>query len=98
MNTPLNILQNDAAQSFFCAATWADLDSKCVNGVPEGAQACPGGVILECEDGHGCFAYACDNGLPLSTSNFSQPPPSPSDPGDYSVQDMDLLRSTFFVE
>ena len=51
---------------------------------------------MECEDGHGCFAYACNNGLPPSTSTFAQPAPSPSDPGDYSVQDMDLLKSTFF--
>mmetsp|Transcript_40863 Transcript_40863/g.73648 ORF Transcript_40863/g.73648 Transcript_40863/m.73648 type:complete len:97 (-) Transcript_40863:1031-1321(-) len=40
--------------------------------------------------------WSGNNGLPPSTSNFAQPAPSPSDPGDYSVQDMDLLKSTFF--
>ena len=88
VNLPLHVASN----SFFCAANWADLDSRCdENGVPQGARACPGGDILECEDGQGCFAFACGNGLPVA-----QAPVASSDPSDFGVEDMDLLKSTFF--
>ena len=83
------------AATMFCATTWAELDSQCVDGIPQGATPCPSGDILECGEGEGCFAFACNNGVGLI------PPPAPSPSvnkptGDYSVEDMDLLKSTFF--
>ena len=84
----------DAANFFYCAVTWEALDSKCVDDVPEGATPCPSGDMLECADGEGCFAFACNGGaVPANT----QPVPSPSSPtDDYSVDDVNVLKSTFF--
>ncbi|KAL9184576.1 hypothetical protein ACHAXT_012546 [Thalassiosira profunda] len=83
-----------SADTFYCAATWAELDGMCVDGVPAGARPCPSGDILECDDGQGCFAYACDAGRPDAA--YPAASPANSGGGDYSVEDMDLLRSTFF--
>ena len=88
-------LSPGVSATMFCATTWAELDSQCVDGIPQGATPCPSGDILECGEGEGCFAFACNNGVELI------PPPAPSPSankptGDYSVEDMDLLKSTFF--
>ena len=84
-----------ANNNYFCADSWAALDESCVDGVPIGATACPSGNILECPDGQGCFAYACNNGLP-PTPNLQ--PSSAARPTftDYSVEDVELVKSTFF--
>jgi hypothetical protein len=84
----------DTTNYFYCSPTWEELDSKCVNGFPEGASPCPSGDMLECADGEGCFAFACNGGVvPANT----QPVPSPSSPtDDYSVDDVNILKSTFY--
>jgi hypothetical protein len=79
-------------KNYFCAETWAALDSSCVDGVPIGAIPCPSGNILECPDGNGCFAYACNNGVPVTApSPIGRPTFT-----DYSVEDVELVKSTFF--
>lgn len=80
----------DSSSTFFCAATWDELNSNCVDGIPDGFTPCPSGDILECGDGEGCFAYACNTGAEVA----AVPAPSPSN--EYSVEDLDLLKSTFF--
>ena len=77
--------------TFYCASNWDELNSKCVDGVPQGSKPCPSGDILECGEGEGCFANAC--------GNMAQPAPAPSSnnrPSEISVADMDVLKSTFF--
>jgi len=78
------------SDTFFCAASWVDLDSKCVDGVPQGATPCPTGDILDCEDGQGCFAFACGS-RPPSDSVLLQEQPAlvPSNT-------VDQLRLTFY--
>ena len=82
------------ASTMFCASSWSELDSQCVDGVPQGATPCPSGDILECGDGQGCFAFACGNGV--GSIPVASPSSSGNKPSDYSVEDMDLLKSTFF--
>jgi len=85
-----NSANSDTASTFFCATTWDELNSNCVDGIPDGFTPCPSGDILECGEGQGCFAYACNTGAEVA----AVPAPSPSN--DYSVEDLDLLKSTFF--
>lgn len=85
---------SDTTSTFYCATTWDELNSNCVDGIPDGFTPCPSGDILECGDGEGCFAYAC------STGAEAVPAPSPSSnnrpTSEYSVEDLDLLKNTFF--
>lgn len=83
-------MTSDSTSTFFCAANWEELNSNCVDGIPDGFTPCPSGDILECGDGEGCFAYACNTGAEVA----AVPAPSPSN--EYSVEDLDLLKSTFF--
>lgn len=89
---PAPLAVND--KNYFCAETWKALDDSCVDGVPIGAIPCPSGNILECPDGYGCFAYACNNGLP--SPNAAPSPAGRPTFTDYSVEDVELVKSTFF--
>jgi hypothetical protein len=82
-------------KNYYCGETWAALDSSCVNGTPIGATPCPSGEILDCPDGQGCFANACSNGVHPSANLVPSPAGSPSF-SDYSVEDVELVKSTFF--
>lgn len=81
-------------KNYFCAETWTALDNSCVDGVPIGATPCPSGNIIECPNGHGCFAYACNNGVP--SPNLAPSPAGRPSFSDYSVEDVELVKSTFF--
>lgn len=81
-------------KNYFCAETWDALDNSCVDGVPIGSTPCPSGNILDCPDGHGCFAYACNNGVP--SPNLAPSPAGRPTFTDYSVEDVELVKSTFF--
>jgi len=80
------------SKNYFCAETWEALDSSCVDGKPIGATPCPSGNILECPEGNGCFAYACNNGVPVAAPSQGGSPTFT----DYSVEDVNLVKSTFF--
>lgn len=97
VNAPLPAITSDAANTFFCATDWFDLQSKCEGDRPVGATPCPSGDIMECAGGEGCFAFACNNMAGITPTSDAQPAASPSiSTGEYSVADMDLLKSTFF--
>lgn len=85
-------------QTFYCGATWADLDSRCnERGIPVGATACPSGDILDCPDGYGCFAFACNNVvLDESVAIPAASPSSSNIENEFSVEDVNTLKSTFF--
>jgi len=86
-------ISGDSDNFFYCSPTWEELDSKCVDGVPSGATPCPSGDMLECDEGEGCFAFACNGGVVPATKP-AQSPSSPAD--DFAVDNVNTLKSTFF--
>ena len=87
----------ETKKTFYCGANWDDLDSRCnENGIPVGATACPSGDILDCPEGYGCFAFACNNVVLDETIAIPAPAPSNNIEGEFSVEDVNTLKSTFF--